>query len=65
MESLKKLKDTQIETLDIDEEYYQEVFERVPNVTEDHQVLQEHNILVDGDEEGYLLQIFTKNVIPP
>ena len=25
-----------VETLDIDDEYYQEVFDRVPNVTEDH-----------------------------
>ncbi len=63
--SLSKLKNTQIETLDIDEEYYQEVFDRVPGVTEDHKTLEEYNILVDGDEEGYLLQIFTKNVIGP
>lgn len=54
-----------ISTLDMDDEYYQEVFERVPNVTEDHKRLQELQILVDGDDEGYLLQIFTKNVIGP
>ena len=65
VDSLKKLGKTDIETLDIDDEYYQEVFDRVPNVTEDHQTLQDLNILVDGDEEGYLLQIFTKNVIGP
>ena len=55
----------QVETLDIDDQYYQEVFERVPNVTEDHKKLQDLQILVDGNEEGYLLQIFTKNVIGP
>ena len=54
-----------VDTLDIDEQYYQEVFERVPNVTEDHKKLQDLQILVDGDKEGYLLQIFTKNVIGP
>lgn len=54
-----------IETLDIDNEYYQEVFDRVPNVSEDHKKLQDLQILVDGDDEGYLLQIFTKNVIGP
>lgn len=54
-----------ISTLDMDDQYYQEVFERVPNVTEDHKSLQDLQILVDGDEEGYLLQIFTKNVIGP
>lgn len=54
-----------VETLDIDNEYYAEVFDRVPNVTEDHKRLQDLQILVDGDEEGYLLQIFTKNIIGP
>ncbi len=54
-----------IETLDIDEEYYEEVFERVPNVVEDHDRIRHHDVLVDGDEEGYLLQIFTKNAIGP
>ena len=37
----------------------------MPNVTEDHKALQERQILVDGDEQGYLLQIFTKNIIGP
>lgn len=54
-----------IKTLEIDDEYYSEVFDRVPNVTEDHKILQKHNILIDGDEHGYLLQIFTKNVVGP
>jgi len=65
VKSLESLSSTNIETLDIDDEYYDEVFDRVPNVTEDHKKLREHNILVDGDEEGYLLQIFTKNLIGP
>ncbi|MDB2447081.1 4-hydroxyphenylpyruvate dioxygenase [bacterium] len=63
--SLESMKGTDIETLDIDDQYYQEVFDRVPNVTEDHKKLQDLQILVDGDEEGYLLQIFTKNVVGP
>ncbi len=54
-----------IETLDIDNEYYEEVFDRVPNVSEDYKKLQDLQILIDGDEEGYLLQIFTKNIIGP
>lgn len=54
-----------ISTLDIDDEYYAEVFKRVPNVSEDHQKLKDLQILVDGDDEGYLLQIFTKNIIGP
>ena len=63
--SIDTLKGTSIQTLDIDDEYYAEVFDRVPNVTEDHKALQERQILVDGDEQGYLLQIFTKNIIGP
>jgi len=63
--SLKQLQSTNIKTLDMDEQYYNEVFDRVPNVTEDHEILKRYNILVDGDEKGYLLQIFTKNIIGP
>jgi len=54
-----------INTLDIDDEYYAEIFDRVPDVKEDHQKLQDLDILIDGDEEGYLLQIFTQNIIGP
>lgn len=64
VKSLEGLKG-KVQTLDIDDEYYQTVFDRVPNVTEDKKRLQELNILIDGDQEGYLLQIFTKNVIGP
>ncbi|MNT08210.1 4-hydroxyphenylpyruvate dioxygenase [compost metagenome] len=39
--------------------------ERVPGVTENLEVLEKNAILVDGDEHGYLLQIFTKNNIGP
>jgi 4-hydroxyphenylpyruvate dioxygenase len=54
-----------INTLDIDDEYYQTVFDRVPNVSENHEKLRKHNVLIDGDKEGYLLQIFTKNIVGP
>ncbi len=65
LESLDRMEGSNIETLDIDDEYYAEVFDRVPNVKEDHDHIRRHNVLVDGDEEGYLLQIFTKNVVGP
>ncbi len=45
--------------------YYEEISNRVPNVTEDLQSMEEHSVLIDGDDEGYLLQIFTCNVIGP
>lgn len=63
--SVEKLSGSGIETLDISADYYEQVFDRVPGVTEDPARLQRLQILVDGDEEGYLLQIFTKNLFGP
>jgi 4-hydroxyphenylpyruvate dioxygenase len=63
--SLDQMADSAVETLDIDAEYYAEVFHRVPNVVEDHDRIERHQVLVDGDEEGYLLQIFTRNLVGP
>ena len=63
--SLKALEGTPVEFLDIDEDYYREVFGRVPNVREDHAEIERRDVLVDGDAQGYLLQIFTKNLIGP
>lgn len=63
--SIDKLQDTCIETLDIAPGYYDEAFRRVPNVRESRHRIQELNILVDGDAEGYLLQIFTKKLVGP
>lgn len=63
--SLDKLDHSVIDTLDIHEDYYKTVFDRVPNVREEHQRIQDHQVLVDGDENSYLLQIFTKNLFGP
>lgn len=65
MDTVASLKGTSVQMLDIDDEYYRTVFDRVPNVKEDHKRLQDLQILVDGDDEGYLLQIFTRNLIGP
>jgi 4-hydroxyphenylpyruvate dioxygenase len=65
LDSLDRLAGSGIETLDIDDEYYATVFDRVPNVTEDRERIRRHKVLVDGDEHGYLLQIFTRNLIGP
>ena len=63
--SLDALRGSPVEFLDIDDDYYASVFDRVPNVTEDHARLREHQVLIDGDADGYLLQIFTKNLVGP
>ena len=63
--SLRALEGSRLSFLDIDDAYYREVFERVPNVTEDHEEIRARNVLVDGDSDGYLLQIFTKPLCGP
>ncbi len=51
-----------VDFLYVPETYYDTVMERVGEIKEDIRELQRLNILVDRDEEGYLLQIFTKPV---
>lgn len=63
--SLDALDGSGIETLDIDDEYYRTVYDRVPGVTEDRGRIKDHQVLVDGDDDGYLLQIFTRNLVGP
>lgn len=63
--SLEKMQNTSVRMLDIDNEYYDTVFDRVPHVAEDRAKIRDLKILVDGDSEGYLLQIFTQNLIGP
>lgn len=63
--SLEGLREAGVQTLDIDREYYASVFDRVPGVVEDRGAIERAQILVDGDPEGYLLQIFTRNLIGP
>jgi 4-hydroxyphenylpyruvate dioxygenase len=46
--------------LNTPEAYYQDVSDRVGEISEDYDDLRRLRILADRDEEGYLLQIFTK-----
>ncbi len=65
VKSLHAIRTSAISLLSVDPDYYRTVFDRVPGVVEDKRELENLGILVDGDEEGYLLQIFTQNVIGP
>jgi 4-hydroxyphenylpyruvate dioxygenase len=56
------LRDQGVEFLTIPESYYEDVPERIGEIEEDLADLREQGILVDRDDEGYLLQIFTKPV---
>jgi 4-hydroxyphenylpyruvate dioxygenase len=56
------LRDRGVEFLQVPDSYYDEVPGRVGKIDEDLGPLQELGILVDRDDEGYLLQIFTRPV---
>ncbi len=63
--SLKNLEGTPIEMLDMDDQYYRDVFAKFPGITEDKDEVKRRNVLIDGDDQGYLLQIFTRNLVGP
>ena len=58
--TVESLKDRGVLFLDTPDTYYEDAPERVGEIEEDYAELREHKILVDRDEDGYLLQIFTK-----
>jgi len=60
VDTVTKLRDNGVEFLRVPGTYYDTVGERVGRIDEDVKKLRELGILVDRDEEGYLLQIFSK-----
>jgi 4-hydroxyphenylpyruvate dioxygenase len=62
VETVTALRDRGVEFLKVPTSYYDELQERVGKIDEDIEPLKELGILVDRDDEGYLLQIFTKPV---
>lgn len=60
LKTVKELRSRGIEFLDTPDTYYETLLDRVGTIDEEVRQLQELKILVDRDEEGYLLQIFTK-----
>jgi 4-hydroxyphenylpyruvate dioxygenase len=51
-----------MEFLYVPDNYYEDILDRVGKIDEDLNDLRKLNILIDRDEEGYLLQIFSKPV---
>lgn len=51
-----------VEFLEVPASYYDDLLDRVGKIDEELEPLKNMNILVDRDDEGYLLQIFTKPV---
>ncbi len=62
IETVTNLKNRGVEFLKIPESYYATVLDRVGHIDEDLKPLSELGILIDHDDEGYLLQIFSKPV---
>lgn len=60
--TVSEMKKRGVEFLHVPGTYYDTVEARVGHISEDLQVLKKWGIMVDRDEEGYLLQIFTKPV---
>lgn len=60
--TISEMRKSGVEFLHVPGTYYDTVAERVGTIAEDMSILKSLGIMVDRDEEGYLLQIFTKPV---
>ncbi len=62
VDTVTQLQNRGIEFLKVPTTYYDDLLQRVGHIDEDLEPLKQLGILVDRDNEGYLLQIFTKPV---
>ena len=62
IDTVKKMQARGVEFLHVPKTYYDTVLDRVGKIDEEITKLRDLSILVDRDEEGYLLQIFTTPV---
>ncbi len=62
VKTISALRDRGVDFLHVPDTYYDTVTQRVGEIDEDLEVLKKHRILIDRDDEGYLLQLFTKPV---
>ena len=62
VETVTELQNRGIEFLKVPSSYYDDLLQRVGHIDEDIEPLKQLGVLVDRDDEGYLLQIFTKPV---
>ena len=60
--TITELRKRGVEFLHVPDVYYEDVLDRVGKIDESLEDLRKLNILIDRDEEGYLLQIFTKPI---
>jgi 4-hydroxyphenylpyruvate dioxygenase len=62
IDTVTKLRDQGVDFLRVPSAYYRKLTDRVGRIDEPIEQLEELGILVDRDDEGYMLQIFTKPV---
>jgi 4-hydroxyphenylpyruvate dioxygenase len=62
IDTVTELKERGVEFLAVPQTYYSDLLDRVGKIDEDLEILSKLGILVDRDDEGYLLQLFTKPV---
>lgn len=60
--SIRQLRENGVEFLEVPDAYYEALERRVGRIDEDLDLLRKLKILVDRDDQGYLLQLFTKPV---
>lgn len=60
LHTVSKLRQRGVDFLEIPESYYDIVWDRVGEISEDTSAVKDLRVLVDRDDKGYLLQIFTK-----
>lgn len=62
LDTVRRLRENGVEFLEVPDTYYEGLLDRVGKIDEPLDALREARILVDRDEAGYLLQLFTKPV---
>jgi len=62
IETVSRLKENGVEFLQTPKTYYENLTDHIGEIDEDLEELAELGILVDRDEDGYMLQVFTKPI---
>jgi 4-hydroxyphenylpyruvate dioxygenase len=62
VETIAKMRERGLDFLNVPDTYYETIWDRVGEIDEDREDIRRNRILVDRDDEGYLLQLFTQPV---
>ncbi|MED4582993.1 4-hydroxyphenylpyruvate dioxygenase [Brevibacillus choshinensis] len=61
--TVSKLQANGVDFLSVPDTYYEDLMERIGEIDEDIEALRKLGVLVDRDDEGYLLQLFSKPIV--